>query len=516
MRAEPTYATQRSEDRYTDGPVVAAAIEKWLGRRPTVSQQMELDVALERIDGPGSRFAFDDVIIIKGRRCGKTVTSLGVPHARSLAGPVTLPNGRRLPFRAVHVAQNLTSARQRFDEDLVGPYRQHFTDEAWALAAEYKRGAADTALTLDPRHRKNLERAKILRVASEMRVLAPSPSAARGSGVFHRTYDEELTYTLQRGQDLTSAGRPTMAELHGQAQTWHMSNVGKFVDKDYFLWHQRETGRKAVREDRRSGICYIEYSLPPGTDPNDEAEWWRYYPALGEGLVDVRDLHRDREVFENIHHDGGAAFFAEYFGRWSDENETGVAGWKAIQLQDYLDALTVELEQPADLPAVIGVDMDPFYRSSTITAAVQLPEGPILVEVLDHQPNTEWVTDAVLALVGDVAAICIDDYGPGHALVDDLSRMPVVADKLVTTHGQDFAAACYGFEAKLRERSLKIRKSDYHERLTNAAAAAERTPGRSWQWERRVNPSQTPLVSSTLAVWALEHRPVLAPVSQIF
>jgi hypothetical protein len=333
--------------------------------------------------------------------------------------------------------------------------------------------------------------------------------------VFHRTYDEELTYPLERGQLLASAGRPTMAELFGQAQTWHMSNVSKEVDEHYFLWHQRQAGRKAVAADRRDGICYIEYSMPPGTDPNDEAEWWARYPALGEQLVGIEQLRRDREVFEGIHHDGGAAFFAEYFGRWADENETGAAGWKAIQLQDYLDALTDELEQPEDLPAVIGVDEDPFYRSSTITSVVQLPDGPMLLEVIDHRPGTEWVAERVLELVDDVDAIGIDDYGPGHALLDELQRLPLVADKLVTTQGQDFSAACYGFEAKLRDRSLKVRKSDYHERLTNAAAAAVRTPGRSWQWERRVNPSQTPLVSSTLAVWALEHRPQ-HPDSQIF
>lgn len=516
MQAEPTYATQRSPDRYTDGPVIAASIEKWLGRRPTRTQQLELDVALERIDGPGSRFAFDDVIVIKGRRCGKTVTSFGVPHARALAGPITLPNGRRLPFRAVHVAQNLTSARQRFDEDLAMAYRQHFTDDGWKAAVEYKRGAADTALTLDPRRRKDVERAKILRIASELRVLAPSPNAARGAGVFHRTYDEELTLELERGQQLAAAGIPTMAELFGQAQTWHMSNISRETDSKKFLWHQRETGREAVRADRRDGICYIEYSIPPGVDPNDEREWWRYYPGLSEGLVDIHDLRREREVLEKIHHDGGQAFFAEFLGRWSDENDTGAAGWEAIREDDYLVALT-ELEQPDDARAALGVHPDPFFRSATITSTVRLGDGRYLVEILDHRPDTEWLVDALLEYAGGAAAIGINTAtGHGKALLDDVAGMPIIADKLVEVPAGDLPAACYGFEAGLRDHSLLIRRSDFHERMTKAAAAAQRSPGRSWIWQEQVGTPQTPLVSATLSLWALQHAPTLMPESAIF
>jgi len=515
MRAEPTFATPRSPDRYSDGPAVGKGIEKWQGRRPTRWQQSQLDVALERVDGPGSPYAYDEVIAIVGRRCGKTVTAFGVPLVRALAGPVVLPNGRRLPFRGVHVAQNISMAQQRFAEDLVGPYRRRFTDEAWKGGVKDLRSNGNTRLLIDPRRLKLVDDAEKRGIASEIRVLAPTGNSARGAGVFHRTYDEELTYLLERGQELAEAGRPTMAELQGFAQTWHVSNIKKDTDQRFYLWHQREKGRAAVRADRRDGICYVEYSLPPGVDPDDEREWWRYYPALGDGIVNIKQLRRDKEEFETMNRDGGGAFFAEYLGRWPDENETGVAGWKAIQLGDYLEALT-ELEQPADVPAVIGVDVDPFYRSSTITACVQIPDGPALLEVLDHRPGTEWVRDAVLSFAGDVVAISVDDYGGGRALLDELERLPLVADKLVTTKGQDLYAACYAFEARLRDHSLKIRKSDYHERLTTAAAAAERTPGRSWQWERRVNPSQTPLMSATLALWALDHRPADEPAPAIF
>lgn len=501
--AEPTYATERTPERHSDGPAVGTAIARWLGRRPTRWQQAALDVALERVDGPGSPFAYDEIGVVVGRRCGKTVTTFGVPLARALAGPLLLPNGRRLPFKATHTAQNLTAARQRFTEDLVEPYRRRFSDEEWERGFDFKRAAAATTLAIDPRAgrgRKDLEDAVRRKLAAELRVLAPTPASARGAGVAHLTFDEALTYTRVRGMELMAAARPTMAEMHGHAQAWTVSNISNDTDSTKYLYAVREKGRAAVKAGRRDGICYIEFSLPPGEDPDDEASWWRHYPALGDGIVGIQQLRRDREEF------GVATFTAEYLCRWPDENETGVAGWLAIALDDWLAGGTEE-PQPADATAVLGVDVDPFGRSSSIVAATARPGGGALVELIDHRPGSSWVPDRLLELADGVAAIGIDDYGPGHELADQLDELPVIADKLVKLRGQDFAAACYALDAGLRERLVSWRRSDYHETLTAAAAAAQRTPGRSWIWERRVSVSQTPVVAATVALWALGHAP---------
>lgn len=510
MRVEPTYATPRTPDRYSDGPAVGVAIARWLGRRPTHTQQALLDVALERLDGPGSPFAFDEVGVILGRRCGKTVTTFGVPLARALAGPLRLPNGRVLPFKATHTAQNLTAARNRFSEDLVDPYRRRFTDEAWKRAAEFKRAAADTTLTLDPRAgmaRKSLEVARARSLAAELRVLAPTPDSARGAGVAHLTFDEALTFTVKRGEDLMTAARPTMAEMQGHGQAWTVSNVSTDTDHHRHLWRVRNKGRAAVLAGRTEGICWIEYSLPPGEDPDDESAWWRHYPALSDGIVGIRQLRRDREEF------GAEAFAAEYLCRWPDENETGLTGWEAISLEDWLAART---DDPmGDGVAVLGVDVDPFGRSASIVAAVRTDDG-VLVEVVDHRPGSAWLYDAVLELADGVRAVAVDDYGPGHDLIGRLEDLPVMAGRLVVTRGQDLVAGCYATDAGLRERWLRWRASDYHEPLTAAAAAAQRTTGRSWQWERRVATTQTPLVGVSLALWALEHAAPAAPDSAIF
>lgn len=512
MRAEPTYATPRSPERYSDGPAIGKGIEYWQGRRPTPWQQAQLDVALERVDGPGSPFAYDEIIGIVGRRCGKTVTSFGVPLIRALAGPVQLPNGRRLPFRAVHVAQNISAAQQRFAEDLVGPYRRRFTDEGWKAGVRDLKSNGNTRLSIDPRRRKLIDDAEKRQIASELRVLAPTGNSARGAGVFHRTYDEELTYLLERGQELAEAGRPTMAELYGHGQTWHVSNISRDTDQKRFLWHQREKGRAAVRADRRDGVCYLEFSLPPGVDPDDETNWWRYYPALGDGIVGIEQLRRDREELEKL---SPGAFAAEYLGRWPDENETGQTGWNAIELQAWLDAKAPEdFEIPADAPAAIGVDIDPFGRSSSIVAAARVGDL-VYVEVLDHRPGSDWLADEILQLAGGVAAIGVDAYGPGLALLEQLETFPILADKLSPTTAGDFAAACYQMEAGIREGQVQWLPTLYHDHLSAAAAAAERTTGYAWKWERKVAKTQTPLVGATLAMRALARRK-LVPDSEIY
>lgn len=500
VRAEPSYATARTVDRFSEGPRVAALTERWLGRRPTPWQRLVLDVGLERVDGPGSPFAYDEVVVVVGRRCGKTVTAFGVPMARSLAGPVHLPNGRVLPFRAIHTAQNLTAARERFNDDLVEPYRRSFTDEQWAAAVDYKRAAAATTLTVDPRtgmDAKNVYTARLAGIAGVMRVLAPTASAARGAGLFHLTFDEWLTFTHEQGEALRSAARPTLAEGFGHAQSWTFSNVARGTDPTTHLWHLRDKGRHAVKTGRNTGVCYVEFSLPQGVDPDDEAGWWAHYPALGDGLVGVDQLRRDREEL------GRDSFAAEYLCRWPDENELGLVGWAAID-HDRWAAQSTDAAMPSDAVAVLAVDVDPFGRSSSIAAACAHPDkAGTLVEIVDHRPGASWVGPALKALMPSVGVVVIDSVGAGRDLLADLQADPTTAHKVVDARTADVISASFMFDRDVREGRLWWRTSTHHEALTAAAAAAERTAARAWLWERRVAVSQSPLMAATLASWGL-------------
>lgn len=495
----PNWRTKRTPSRWSDGPAAAWVIAQRTGKTPTRWQQYVLDVGLERIDGPGSPWAYHTVDVIVGRRGGKTVTLMGVPLFRALCAPTILDNGMVRPFVGAHTAQNLVKARQRFMKDLVEPYRATLTPAQWQIAHNLRSAISETALTIHP-HRFDHP------MAATINVFAPTTSSVRGDGIMHLGFDEAMSFTNQRGEELMAAARPTLAEMRGYGQMWRTSNITRMNGPTSWLWAIKERGREAVESDSRSGVAYFEFSIPDDIDASDETVWPQYHPAINDGLLRIDELRADFQP-DGLGLDNAAA---EYLGRWP--GAVVVRRWAALTEAAFMKAGADTSPMPEG-PAMLGVDIDPFGRSSTLAAA--MPGAPDVVEVIDHRPGDAWVFDAVVKRAASVTGIAIDDYGPGHDLLARLGELPNIAHKLVPIRSADFIAACYTLEAGIREGSVRWVPSDFHRRLIEAASAAERTAGRSWQWERRVGVSQSPLVAVTLARWAVTHRPVIAD-SQIF
>lgn len=494
----PTFRTPRDPSRYSDGPRAGRLIARKTGKVTTRWQQYVLDVGLERIDGPGSPFAYSTIDVIVGRRCGKTISLMGVPLFRGMSGPVRLDNGTVIPFAAAHTAQNLIKARQRFMKDLVEPLQSSMSPSVWNAGHNLRSAIGDTSLTFDPSTTGKDYR---LHRSSVIGVFAPTISAVRGDGLLHLGFDEILVFTARRGDELMAAARPTLATMRGHGQIWRASNVTMMNDRTTWLFAIRERGRENVRNGMTAGSAYFEFTIPEDADPADERVWWEYYPALGDGLIRPDELRADLVELGTGH------FAAEYLGRWP--GEVAVLSWSAIAEPDFEGARSTD-PFPDDIPATLGVEIDPFGRSSSIVAATS-----DVVEVIDHRPGSDWVLERIRDLIDRAAFVAVDDYGPGHDLVGRLSDLPEVVAKLRPLRGPDVVAAAYTFEAGLREHSLRWVASDFHERLVLAAAAAERTPGRAWQFERRVGISQSPLIAASIARYVAAHdRP--APESQIF
>jgi hypothetical protein len=248
--AVPTYATARTPDRYTDGPLYGHVIATHLGRKLTGWQQYALDLATERLDGPGSPFAYDQIVIIVGRRSGKTVTSLGCSFVRALNGAVRLPNGRRMPFLAAHTAQNLIQARKRFIADLVEPYQNSVGAEGWRPAHNIARNLANTTLSIDP-YGRDWRNA----MTSHIQVYAPTKSSVRGDGLLHLTLDEALVFSADEGAALMSAARPAMAEYGGHAQLWITSNISADTDESRWVSSAARPGARGGAHRAAAGVC---------------------------------------------------------------------------------------------------------------------------------------------------------------------------------------------------------------------------------------------------------------------
>jgi hypothetical protein len=310
--------------------------------------------------------------------------------------------------------------------------------------------------------------------------------------------DEALAFTLDQGMQLMAAAGPTLSTMRGHGQIWASSNISRFTDGRTWLWSLREKGRAAVESGKTSGTAYFEFAYPEDADPLDESAWWDYYPGLADGLVRVQELRTE------VTRLGVESFAAEYLGQWPTSKRS--TRWAAITEADWAAAGT--LVDPAADVVALGVDIDPFGRSASIVSAVADPDtDSVVLELIDHQPGSAWVADAVRKLAPGVQAIGVDDYGPGHDLIYALGDDSETTAKLVTTKTADFTSACYALDARIRERRALVRQSTFYQAFTDAAAAAERTTGKGWQWERRVFVSQTPLVAATLSAWALGRAP---------
>jgi hypothetical protein len=407
-----------------------------------------------------------------------------------------------MPFVGAHTAQNLVKARQRFMKDLVEPFRESMSPQVWRSGIKLRESIGDTGLIIDPRTvGKDWRWSK----ASSISVFAPTRSSVRGDGICHLTFDEYLVFSRVVGQDLMAAAGPTLGDARGHGQIWRVSNVSILNNETTALYEMMTRGRAAVDSGHTTGTAYFEFTVPASFDLDDEGSWWDYYPALADGLIRIEELREDRIRL------GEESFAAEYFGQWPGAAQT-VPLWSTIGrvVWDAAGIAADLLELPAERPAAIGVDIDPYDRVTTITATTTDPTGDgLLQETIEDRPGSAWVADIVAGLAADptVNAIGIDDYGPGHDLILTLEDNPDVAAKLVKVGAQDLAAACFSWDSRLRAGAIRVRKSDHYASLTHSVAGAQRTTGKSWQWERRGAIPATGVMSATLSAWAQGRAP---------
>lgn len=383
-RAAPRWATPRSPDRPTVGPAVARLAEARLGRSLLPWQRQLVDVAGELNDD--GTWTYDQIVVIVGRRAGKTVMAFAPALRRALLGPIRLPDGRTVPFRGSHTAQNLVAAQKRFLEDCAVPFTSSLG--AQRRAAKVLRNLASTTLCVDTIRGRYPES----QLASQIQVYAPTGGGIRGTGSAHITLDEALSFSVEAGRDLMTAIRPTLADYKGRGQLWILSNVG--ARGGPWLAELAAKGRAAVDAGRRSGICYVEYSAGDAADvdPTDEALWWQHHPGLG-WTCRPDELRRDLEEL------GPADFAAEYLGVWPVLLAAAAAA--ALEPGQWAAAAAADAVLP-DTPSGLyaAVDQDPDRTIAVACVAAADDRGRVVVEVA-----REWQRPTQAALVDWTTAV---------------------------------------------------------------------------------------------------------------
>ena len=466
--------------------MVAKAARLFAGAPLMGWQRHVVDVALER-DPDTGQYCYDTVVIIVGRRAGKTRIGHGVPLTRALLGPVTItrPSGAiaRVPFTAAMTAQNATGAIKRLSEtyDLF----RETAPPALARGTRMLHGVNHAAIELAWRKRvdgawqRNPNR-------SRLTVFPPTPHAVRGDKYLFLSIDEALTLTADDGAEILEAARPTLAENAGQAQLWIISNEGK--ESAGFLRQRRDMGRAAVAAGSTSGTAYFEWSMSPDQDPEDPAVWRAVHPAIGETLS-IGALTRDLAEL------GTDAFAREYLNYAPIVGTTG-------PLADIWPALPVHV--PETLPPRRAFALEVAYdRSSAVIVAAWPHNDGVAVAVVDHRPGTGWLPDAAetLARHDKTASVTFDAAGPAGSIGRILEARKI--PKLAPLRAGDPRAAASHLIDLAREHRLT--HDGDPELAASAAGSLTRTIGDTVWWDRQRSPVDTaPIVAATLAVWDAE------------
>ena len=441
-----------------------------LGRPLMPWQTYAADVALE-VDA-GGLFVYSSVVITVPRQSGKTTLTGATMEHRTTYRPRA---------RVWYTAQTREIARDWLINEHV-PDLQLSPLEPYA---KVRRSAGSEGISYPN--------------GGLLRVFAPQPAALHSKQSDLVVVDEAWAHDLERGRALDQAIVPTQATRPG-AQVWKVSTAGE--DSSLWLWEAVERGRAAVADDRRDGVCYLEWSCPDDLDPTAASSWEHFHPAYGITI----GAPQMRAALEEL---GPVGFRRAYGNLWPEGMGAAAAPrippgrWAAVQVAPIRTV-------PAGVRVAIGFDT--ARDRSTGAVAVAWRDGARLrCELADSRPGTGWLAERIAELVHRWHPVGIG-YPADSPALDVADTLATAGLAVAPIRGRDWPAACAGWLAAVLEGRVRVGQ---HPALDAAAAVA---PGRDsgdggWLWHRRgATTSIAPIVAATAAAWALEH-PATAEVA---
>lgn len=323
-----------------------------------------------------------------------------------------------------------------------------------------------------------------------LRLTTPTDKGPR-SHTFDYALVDEAAFVPQ---DFTDALGPTFATRPGN-QLWLLSSAGDETSR--MLAHYRQLGR-----DGADGHGWMEWALPDGADADDEANWPKAMPTLGErhgiSWANARKLHADMTA---------AAWDREFMGRWPDGTAGGV-----LDMDGWIHGLTVEADARFHHPSslVIGVAVDDDRDHGCIAAVSQHPDGTVTVELIDAKDGpSNWIPPRLLELSRrHRAPIAYDAKSPAGSMAP---RLFAEKAEVIELGARQYARSCGLLADKIAARELRHLSN----RLLNDAAGsvARRRLAQSWAWAQG-NPKVriTALEAVTVALWgSATRKPLITP-----
>lgn len=431
-------------------------------------QRLVADVGCEINPATGLP-AYREVRVTIPRQSGKTTLFLAWQINRCVS------NRWPHPQRSVFTAQTGKDARDKWIDELFPLIRN----------SQLKRLVAVKGSRLEINEGMGNEVIRF-RTGSLIRLLSTSTSSGHSKTLHQAVMDEVWHDTDDRREQ---GLRPAMITVPN-AQLLVCSTAG--TDASLVLNRKVETGRASVQADVGEGVAYFEWSAPDGWDPDDEASYFGFMPALcpdppcrcaGSGeswqhTITLAALRAERDAMT----DGE---FRRAYGNLKTSNDAGewqVIGKAAWQANE--DPTSQLVGRPA-----YGVYVPPDRSTTAIAAAGDRAQGGRLIEItsndrvgVDYRPGTGWVVERLKEL---------DKHTPSVMVIDDKALAEAAeADGLVVHRATvaDVVTGCQLLYDGVAGDHVETRDV-YHlgqPELTDAVkGAVKRDVGGSWAWARR-------------------------------
>lgn len=371
------------------------------------------------------------------------------------------------------------------------------------------------------------------KTGSLIRLLSTSTSSGHSKTLHQAVMDEVWHDTDDRREQ---GLRPAMITIQ-DAQLLVCSTAG--TEDSVVLNRKVEAGRAAVEADTGEGVAYFEWSAPKGWDPEDEASYFTFMPALcpkppcrcaprGERwrhTITLAALRAERAAMEKI-----PGEFKRAYGNIKTGQTDEI--WQVISKNDWENA--GDPESQAKDPVVFSINTTWERTHTTIVATGARDDDNLHTVVVEHRVHGSWAVPRMVALAKKwkPAAVVLDPATATNSMTEELNRALKAADVTdaggnylqVTTITAREAAAGFGMVVDamssarrenelLRGRRLFWRPNEHSEALTDAVkGGTKRSVGHEgYAWECKSDVVMSPVKAMTDAVYGFVTAPEPVP-----
>lgn len=294
---------------------------------------------------------------------------------------------------------------------------------------------------------------------------APTPKSLHGYTPHDVMLDEIFEWDTEQGESLMGAVKPAQQTLIDR-QLWLVSTMGT-KDSD-FLNGWIEKGRAAVN-DPGSGIAYFEWSLAPGLDAYDPANWG-FHPALGHTI----ELDALMEASDPAMHSVGE-WNRAYMNRQTETMDEWIDN-------DTLDIVMKPITEAPTGPVHYAYDIDPKPGGgAAIVAAWLNAEGRPQAKIYQTDKGRAWLMEPLTNIAAG-GPVLFDANGNNKTISDLLTRQ-LGESAVEPMNTQEFITAGVNLKDLIETGAIDIDDSPVMRRAIQSVVT--RSLGESWAFSRK-------------------------------